>query len=90
MIAIQSYYRTVKHVAVKAIVPLLFIGGIVSALVGLAITGLVGPMAGLSLLLCGIAAVATAQIIELLRNIESSLATMREQMSKGVLGLLSH
>jgi hypothetical protein len=78
-----------SHKRVEKIVPLLFIGGIVAALLGLASLA-VGSLrvAGLPLLFGGLGAVAFAQLLELLSEIASHLAAIRTQMNKGVLGLL--
>ncbi len=75
---------------VKIIVLLLFIGGIIAALLGLATVavGKLGVMAGLLLLFGCVVAIAMAQLLELLTDIADHLAAIRAQLSKGVLGLL--
>jgi hypothetical protein len=75
---------------VKIIVLLLFIGGIVAALLGLAsvVAGKFGVTAGLLLLLGGVGAIAMAQLLELLTDIADHLAAIRAQLAKGVFGLL--
>jgi hypothetical protein len=83
----RSYRR------VKIIVLLLFIGGIVSALLGLATVavgklGMLGVMAGFLLLFGCVGAIAMAQLLELLTDIADHLAAIRAQLSKGVFGLL--
>ena len=83
----RSYRR------VKIIVLLLFIGGIVAALLGLATVavgkvGKLGVMAGFLLLFGCVGAFAMAQLLELLTDIADHLAAIRAQLSKGVFGLL--
>jgi hypothetical protein len=80
----RSYRR------VKIIVLLLFIGGIIAALLGLATVavGKLGVMAGFVLLFGCVGAIAMAQLLELLTDIADHLAAIRAQLSKGVFGLL--
>ena len=80
----QSYRR------VKIIVLLLFIGGIVAALLGLATVavGKLGVIAGFLLLFGCVGAIAMAQLLELLTDIADHLAAIRAQLSRGVFGLL--
>jgi hypothetical protein len=82
----RSYRR------VKIIVLLLFIGGIVSALLSLTTIAVefskLGVMAGFLLLFGCVAAFAMAQLLELLTDIADHLAAIRAQLSKGVFGLL--
>ena len=83
----RSYRR------VKIIVLLLFIGGIVAALLGLATVavgklGKLGVMTGFLLLFGCVGAMAMAQLLELLTDIADHLAAIRAQLSKGVFGLL--
>jgi hypothetical protein len=76
-------------VRVEIIVPILFIGAIITVLLGvtsLAISSL--RVAGLPLLFGGLGALAFAQLFELLSEIAGHLAAIRAQMNKGVLGLL--
>jgi hypothetical protein len=78
---------------VKIIVLLLFIGGIVAALLGLATVAVsklskLGVMAGFLLLFGCVMAMAMAQLLELLTDIADHLAAIRAQLSKGVFGLL--
>ena len=80
----RSYRR------VKIIILLLFIGGIVAALLGLAtlVVGKLGVTAGFLLLFGCVVAIAMAQLLELLTDIADHLAAIRAQLSKGVFGLL--
>jgi hypothetical protein len=75
---------------VKIIVLLLFIGGIIAALLGLATVavGKLGVMAGFLLLFGCVVAIAMAQLLELLTEIADHLAAIRDQLSRGVFGLL--
>jgi hypothetical protein len=75
---------------VKIIVLLLFIGGIIAALHGLATVavGKLGVMAGFLLLFGCVVAIAMAQLLELLTDIADHLAAIRAQLSRGVFGLL--
>ena len=82
-----------SHRRVKIIVLLLFIGGIIAALFGLATVavgklGKLGVMAGFLLLFGCVVATAMAQLLELLTDIADHLAAIRAQLSKGVFGLL--
>ena len=81
-----------SHRRVKIIVLLLFIGGIVSALLGLATVAVefskLGVMGGFLLLFGCVGAIAMAQLLELLTDIADHLAAIRAQLSKGVFGLL--
>jgi len=83
----RSYRR------VKIIVLLLFIGGIIAALLGLATVavgnlGKLGVMAGFLLLFGCLVAIAMAQLLELLTDIADHLAAIRDRLSRGVFGLL--
>lgn len=82
----RSYRR------VKIIVLLLFIGGIIAALLGLTTVAVefskLGVLAGFLLLFGCVAAFAMAQLLELLTDIADHLAAIRAQLSKGVFGLL--
>ena len=80
----RSYRR------VKIIVLLLFIGGIVAALLGLATVavGKLGVTAGFLLLFGCVGAIASAQVLELLTDIADHFAAIRAQLSRGVFGLL--
>jgi hypothetical protein len=80
-----------SHRRVKIIVLLLFIGGIIAALFGLATVavGKLGVMAGFLLLFGCVVAIAMAQLLELLTDIADHLAAIRAQLSRGVFGLLS-
>lgn len=76
---------------VKIIVLLLFIGGIIAALLGLTVAvefSKLGVLAGFLLLFGCVAAFAMAQLLELLTDIADHLAAIRAQLSKGVFGLL--
>jgi hypothetical protein len=78
-----------SHKRVEIVVPLLFMGGGIAILLGIA--GLAAgsfKVAGLPLLFGGLGAIAFAQLLELLSEIASRLAAIRAQMNKGVLGLL--
>ena len=79
-----------SHRRVKIIVLLLFIGGIIAALLGLATVavGKLGVLAGFLLLFGCVVAIAMAQLLELLTDIADHLAAIRAQLSKGVFGLL--
>jgi hypothetical protein len=79
----QSYKR------VEIVISLLYIGGAIVVLLGVAslIAGKFGA-AGLPLLFGGLGAVAFAQLFELLTEIAEHLSAIRAQMNKGVLGLL--
>jgi hypothetical protein len=86
--------------AKSLIVPTLFIGGMVVGLLGIAclVFGGNGVMVGLLLIFGGVAAVAMAQLLELLMVIADHLellmviaghlAAIRSQVGKGVFGLL--
>ena len=83
----RSYRR------VKIIVLLLFIGGIVAALLGLATVavgklGKLGVLAGFLLLFGCVGAIAMAQLLALLTDIADHLAAIRAQLSRGVFSLL--
>ena len=78
-----------SHNRIEIIVPVLFIGAMITILLG--ITSLaIGSFraAGLPLLFGGLGALAFAQLFELLSEIAGHLAAIRAQMNKGVLGLL--
>jgi len=82
-----------SHGRVKIIVLLLFIGGIIAALLGLATVavgklGKLGVLAGFLLLFGCVVAIAMAQLLELLTDIADHLAAIRAQLSRGVFGLL--
>jgi hypothetical protein len=78
-----------SHKRVEIIVPILFIGGGIAILLGIAGLAIGGfEVAGLSLLFGGLGAIAFAQLLELLSEIASHLAAIRAQMNKGVFGLL--
>jgi hypothetical protein len=71
---------------VKIIVLLLFIGGIIAALLGLATVafgklGKLGVMAGFLLLFGCLVAIAMAQLLELLTDIADHLAAIRNQLT---------
>lgn len=74
---------------VEIVIPLLYIGGVIAAPLGVAflVIGNFG-VAGLPLLFGGLGAVAFAQLFELLTEIAGHLAAIRTQMNRGVLGLL--
>ncbi len=78
-----------SHKRVETIVPLLFIGAIITVLLGTASLAIGSfRVAGLPLLFGGLGALAFAQLFELLSEIAGHLAAIRAQMNKGVLGLL--
>ena len=71
---------------VKIIVLLLFIGGIIAALLGLTTVafgklGKLGVMAGFLLLFGCVVAIAMAQLLELLTDIVDHLAAIRAQLT---------
>lgn len=77
--------------------PLLFVGGIVAALLGIAslAVGRFGVVVGLPLIFGGLGAIVfsllfqlLSKLVELLTEIASHLAAIRAQMEKGVFGLL--
>jgi hypothetical protein len=74
----------------RFIVPTLFIGGIVTGLLGIAslVMARSWPTVCLLLLFGGAGAIAMAQLLELLVEIAEHLAAIRAQVGKGVLGLL--
>jgi hypothetical protein len=80
----RSYKRA------EIIVPLLYIGGVIAVLLGMAslVAGKFGVMTGLASLFGGLGAIAFAQLFELLTEIASHLSAIRSQMNRGVLGLL--
>jgi hypothetical protein len=88
MAAIQRYYRAVRKIVARVISPFLFIGGVASVTVGVAIAIEATLMLGLFLVFCGLAGIAIAHIIDLLKEIESSLAAIRVRVDSGVLALL--
>jgi hypothetical protein len=65
----------------RVIVPALFIGGILAALLGIAGMAVrsAGVMVGLSLLFAGVGAMAMAQLLHLLMDIADHLAVIRTQ-----------
>lgn len=78
-----------SHKRVEIMVPLLFFGGGIAVLLGIAGLVIGGvKVAGLSWLFGGLGAMAFAQLLELLSEIASHLEAIRAQMNKGVFGLL--
>jgi len=88
MAAIRQYYWASRKMMARVISPFLFIGGFVSAILGIVVAAAVALMPGLFLIFCGIAGIAIGHIIDLLREIESDLAAIRARLDSGVLGLL--
>jgi hypothetical protein len=72
------------------IVPFLFIAGVGAGLVGVISLAVQegGVMLGLLILFAGVGAIAMAQLLELLMEIANHLAAIRNQVGRGVLGLL--
>ncbi len=73
---------------VEIIVPALYIGGMISALLGIVSVAVTLGGSGLALLFCGFGAIAFGQLLELLTEIAGHLAAIRGQVGKGVFGLL--
>ncbi len=73
---------------VEIIVPALYLGGVISALVGIISVAVTLGRSGTALLFCGFGAIAFGQLLELLTEIADHLAAIRGQVGKGVFGLL--
>jgi hypothetical protein len=93
--ATERSYRRMKIIVLLLFIGgiILFIGGIIAAQLGLVTLAVgklskLGVTAGFLLLFGFVAAIAMAQLLELLTDIADHLAAIRAQLSKGVFGLL--
>lgn len=77
-----------KYITTRYIAPSLFIGGILAGALGLVGLMIFHGILAFCLFFAGVAAIAMAQLLELLFQIADHLAAIRAQVGKGVLGLL--
>jgi hypothetical protein len=85
MNATEPHAPTPRITTAKAIAPLIFLIGLISALLGLPVALRAGLATGLALFFCGLAAMALAQVLELLKAIEADLSAIRTGLDAAAL-----